>query len=266
VYDALYKSTLNTVQGCNVQTNKRTGQRVHWWESGHAIRASLHDGQLPIPSNRVYRPYIAAAEAAWILSGTKSIQWIGKHTKIWNKFGTNGQIESAYGFRAREKWGDQIQRVIAALRKDESTRQAVLNLWDPQTDGMKFHPAPCPTQIVYNSNETHVHCQVFMRSSDLFVGLPYDVMTWSFVLDAIAASVGKKPGFVTFFLAHPHLYCSHAHMIHNEVEPHNYHLKLPGWSVRDIRTNPDAFVAISKKRLIKDEPHHPYEPRPEVFE
>ena len=261
----LYNRTLQVASTLSVHENKRTGQHVHWWASGHAIRAGLHDEHLPIPNNRVYRPYIAAAEAAWILSGSKSIKWVSKHTSIWSKFATDGKIESAYGYRARQKWGDQIQRIIVSLRADSSTRQAVLNLWDSETDGMKLHPAPCPTQIVFNADKTTLHCQVFMRSSDLFVGLPYDVMTWSFILDAMAASVGKKPGFITFFLAHPHLYQKHVPMI-REVQPHDYYLKLPGWSVSKIQQNPDAFVMLSKKRLIKDEPAAPYEPRPEVFE
>ncbi len=266
-YELAYQGLLHTASGASVHENKRTGQRVHWLQGGAMLLVDLSDGQLPVPTNRVYRPYVAAAEAAWILRGQKSIEWVDQHTSIWRKFATDGHIESAYGFRARAKWGDQIRRAIVSLNRDPSSRQVVINLWDAETDGMGLHPAPCPTQFVLNLDLStkQLHGQLFMRSSDLFVGLPYDVMTWSLVLDAIAATLNCKPGLLTFFLAHPHLYAAHRALIVGRGR-HEHMFKLPGWPVRQVVNESDAYVGLSRKRLIRQDPLVPYDPRPEVFE
>jgi len=266
-YSAQYTALLQAARKQPLHYNDRTGQRIHWLQGGVMITADLSKGVLPIPSNRVYRPYVAAAEAAWILSGERSIEWISKHCSIWNKFASDGTIESAYGYRARQKWGDQLQRAVVSLRKDASTRQCVINLWDGETDGMGLHPAPCPTQIVFNADrqDRKLHCQVFMRSSDLFVGLPYDVMVWSLITDVIASEINYNLGKITFFLAHPHLYAGHADMIAPRFD-HKHYFKMPGWPIRYIQAEPDDYVRLAKKRLIREGPVALYDPKPEVYE
>ena len=197
------------------------------------------------------------------MSGEESISWISKHCKIWNKFAQDGYIWGSYGHRTYP----QIKKVLHQLRFDSSTRRAVINLWDSRTDTSDSKNAPCPTQIVINTCGEFVDMQILMRSSDLFVGLPYDIMTWGLILDAIAEELWRKPRYLTFFLAHAHLYKSHREYVPIEPEAlYEYKLPLPKLSISQILEFRDEYVLQAKQQLKTQGPSKDYDPKPVVFE
>tara|TARA_R110002012_G_scaffold5387_1_gene24570 strand:+ start:1029 stop:1826 length:798 start_codon:yes stop_codon:yes gene_type:complete len=256
-----YSELLQRASVQPLQFNARTGQGVRCIPGGEILKVDLLSGKLPIPLNRKYRPYVAASECAWILQGDESTEWISKHCSIWNKFAENNQIKKSYGHRIKF----QIQKVIQQLKDDPTTRRAVINLWDKNYDHNTSKNAPCPTQMAINFDGNFLNMQIFMRSSDLFVGLPYDVMTWSLILDAIANELNYQPRYLTFFLAHAHIYEDHRVHIPNRGS-HCYVIDLPGLSVSSILANMDEYVSYFKKRLQRFEPPRVFDPRPEVFE
>lgn len=230
--------------------NKRTNQDIRYLRGGEIVKINLKNG-VPIPNNRTYNVKTPLAESAWFFSGEKSIKWFKTHSKIWNKFAKNNEIQSSYGFRTRYNFGiDQLKNVISELKDDSSSRQCVINLWDCNYDLKKIEPAPCPTQFIFNSDGESLDMQVLMRSSDLFVGLPYDIMFFSLICDAISTTLKLKNGYLTLFLSHPHIYEAHIKLIQKDII-HNYNFNHPGWSISQIIKDPDKYVSLSNKLHIE---------------
>lgn len=114
---------------------------------------------------------------------------------------------------------------------------------------------------------------IFLRSSDVFVGLPYDMMNYALLLDAFSATLECIPGTLHFTLAHAHLYekhktelfkCLHGSqekwLSYEEVSPN-----LPAWSVERIISNPEEYIS-HMKTLAKRVKLHSWTPKPELVE
>jgi len=234
---------LQTIDGVSM-LNKRTGQHIKHKPGGYMLTIDLSD-KLPILNHRQFNPYVAFAEAAWILHGSDSIYWISKHTKIWNSFATNGTIKHAYG-KKMDNWFKALQ----ILESDNSSRQVVLNIFHKSDLNFANELKPCPSQFILNIAEGKLYGQLVMRSSDLIVGLPYDIMTWSLIIDAFASYLKLERGNLTMFLAHPHIYEEHINKI--DLRKHIIHdLDFPGLSPFEILKDKDAYVQYSKNELIR---------------
>lgn len=257
------------------EVNERTGVGITMLEGGHSLKLDLRDGRLPVPGNRRYWPRVAAAEVAWQFMGTKSPDFIlAKAPKIWQDFVEDGELKTAYGYRWRKHFGrDQLAMAVEQLRDNPTNRQLFISAWDPATDGLgapdQPKNIPCPVGFSLTRTKDTIHCSVFIRSSDAFVGLPYDVMGYALTLDAIAASCGCAPGTLHFTLAHPHYYDPHAQAVENcltgtqRVWATNVEPTLPAWSVEDIEARPDAYVD-QVATLTKRVNHSDWNPTPEL--
>lgn len=239
-------------EGCE-EVNHRTGVNITMLRGGHSFKVELD--RLPVPGNRRYWPRAAAAETAWQFMGTKDPTFILKHApKMWSKFVEDGELKTAYGHRWREHFGrDQLDLAMGELMNNPTNRQLYLSAWDPATDGLGAPSLPknipCPVGFSLNSVGTKLHCSMFLRSSDVFMGLPYDVMGYALTVDAIAASCGLRPGTLHVTMAHPHYYEPHKKYVHDclhngrhktwttGVEP-----QLPAWTVDEILRDPEFYV------------------------
>lgn len=234
---------LQTIDGVSM-LNKRTGQHIKHKPGGHMLTVDL-SLNVPILNHRQFNPYVAFAEAAWILDGSDSISWISKHTSIWNKFADNGKIKHAYGKKINN-WFKALQ----ILKTDNSSRQVVLNIFHRNDLDFNKELKPCPTQLILNVAEGKLYGQLVMRSSDLIVGLPYDIMTWALIIDAFAAYLELDRGELTMFLAHPHIYEKHIDKI--DLRRHmDHYLNFPGLTPFEILKDKDEYVQYSKNELIR---------------
>lgn len=283
-FDA-YGAIVAWVYGGDVELNERTGVRVKVGRGGTAFRVDLRDGLLPTIGFRKTFPKSAAAEVAWYLLGTQDAAFIRKYAPLWDKFvepieqktdewpyirKTEG-VKAAYGYRWRNHFGrDQIRLAVEALKKDPSDRRCFISAWDPATDGLGEvgqRNVPCPAVFTFSVLGGELHSSIVLRSSDIFVGLPYDVMGHALLMDAMAHELRLRPGVMHVTLAHAHLYESHweltAEML--KQEPVVPELQLPGWTLSQIERAPDDYVvryAEEAKRLTWPT----FNPRPEVVE
>lgn len=261
----LHNSTLE-------ETNSRTGVKIRMLEGGYSFKIGFYDCKIPVGGNRKYFPHIAAAEVAWQFLGTQNPSFIiAKAPKIWVKFVRNGKLETAYGYRWRHHFGrDQIKMAIHELKHNPTNRQLYVSAWDPAKDGLgaigQPPNIPCPVGFSLTCVDKELHCSMFLRSSDVFVGLPYDIMGYALLVDSIAASCDLIPGTLHVTLAHAHVYEPHfealEHSLHNEwlsAEP-----ALPAWSVQEIEEDPDGYVE-KVKRLAGRVPWTEWNPMPEVI-
>lgn len=157
-------------------------------------------------------------------------------------------VVSAYGYRWRNHFGrDQIRLAIEALREDPTDRRVLVSAWDPMEDGLGAtgqKNVPCPASFTFSTQGKELHSSLFLRSSDVFVGLPYDVMGHALLMDAMAHELRLRPGIMQVTLAHAHLYETHWAMTAEMMkqEPVVPPMPLPGWSLSQIERAPDDYV------------------------
>lgn len=255
------------------ETNSRTGELISMLEGGHSFKVSLR--RLPIAGNRRYWPRVAAAETAWQFLGTQSPDWILKKApKLWSNFVENGKLKTAYGYRWRKHFGrDQLQLAIDELRDNPTNRQIYISAWDPAADGLggpQPKNIPCPVGFSLTRTRHQLHCSLFIRSSDVFVGLPYDVMGYALTTAAIARSIGCQPGTMHVTLAHPHFYHIHLDAVkacivgdRSEWTLDNVEPLLPHWPVESIVNAPDEYLH-DVTELSKAVNCNPWNPLPQL--
>lgn len=144
-----------------------------------------------------------AAEAAWILSGDNRVKTIAPYSKAISSFSDDGYFfHGAYGPMIR----DQLHSVIDALNSDPDTRQAVLTIWRPNPRPSK--DIPCTVSIQFLIRDGMLHVIDTMRSSDLWLGWPYDVFNFSMLARYVICHLKKKPelGLLTLQAGSMHLY------------------------------------------------------------
>lgn len=260
-----------TLGGCT-EWNKRTGAVIHCCDGPQHIKHKFQDSSvtrpvqlIPVLGNRRYSLKVASAEAAWQAMGTRDASFIMQHApKLWKKFlvaSTGGEIiEAAYGWRWQSYFGtNQIEVALRRLSEDPTCRQVWVSAWDPMTDmenSLREPPMlniPCPVGFGLNIIANKLNMTVMIRSSDMLVGLPYDMLCYMLTLDMLKCELVKyglaelRLGTIHFTMAHAHYYEAQRevamHMLsllHCEVPI--LHIDAPGWAWRDVVSNPFEYV------------------------
>lgn len=268
--------------------NERTGHDIRVLRGGYSFAIEMEPGVIPVPGTRKVWPRSAAAEVAWWTTGSQSVGFISKYAPLWDKFTEDDgdTIAAAYGYRWKEHFGrDQLALAVDQLYKDPSDRQIIVCAWDPASDALGAAAkknVPCPLLFHLNSlpvmgRRREVCMQVLKRSTDCFVGLPYDVLGYALLQQAIVTELNERAnklinrwvlGTLTFHMDHPHLYDSHFQATrdmlrakHDFIEP-----RMPKtWSLSSIEKAPDMYVehvGVIQKKMAQ--PAFDY--KPEVIE
>lgn len=141
------------------------------------------------------------AEWLWMLLGLRDVDTIAKYNKEIAKFSDDGQIfNGAYGPRIIK----QAPWVINNLREDSDSRQGVVTIWSPTPYPSK--DIPCTISLQFMIRKKKIHCTANMRSSDGWLGLPYDLFNFAMMTNFFAGILKVLPGSLTMNLASSHLY------------------------------------------------------------
>jgi thymidylate synthase len=252
------------------ELNERTGERIRSLDPV-SFTLNLRNGHVPTCGIRKTFMKTAAAEVAWFLSGSSDVTWLKQHAPVWNDFVEDDgfTIRGAYGYRWRGHFGrDQIALAVQALEANPTDRRVWVSAWDPAADGLGAQGqknVPCPVGFSLSIRDGRLNSSLVMRSSDVFVGLPYDVMGHALLMDAVACSLGVQLGVMHVTLAHPHLYEVHMQMAWEALgsTPCDDAPKLPHWSLGLIERDKDGYVALARE--LQTEAVQPvYHCRPEV--
>ncbi len=153
--------------------------------------------------------HFMAAEAAWIMSGDNQVKTMAPYSKEIAKFSDDGErFFGAYG----PKVIDQLSYIIQTLRKDPDSRQAVMTIWRPTPPQTK--DVPCTISAQWLIRDRRLHCSMNMRSSDAWLGVPYDWFNFSMLSLGILVSLNNymdqnslyELGYLYFYAASQHLY------------------------------------------------------------
>jgi thymidylate synthase len=159
---------------------------------------------------RVLNPAFAVAEALWILSGSDE-PWIFTYNRSLERYADDGRLQGAYGPRMR-RWNgevDQLDHVRRLLTRDPDTRQAVVQLYDPQRDTRGHRDVPCTLNYRFFLRGGRLDMHTTMRSNDVWLGLPYDLFTATMLHELMAGWLGVPIGAYHHHVDSLHLYAQH---------------------------------------------------------
>lgn len=266
-FDEQYMALLNRIMSDGyIEYNARTNTEIKALPQRTLVFNLIN--HVPVIGARKIYPHVAAAELAWTLNGTQDTSFIKQYSKMWDKFEDSpGCVETAYGFRWRNKFNrDQLMDAIMALKKDRSNRQVYVTAWDASEDGLlnigKYKNMPCIIGFMLNTIGNKLNMTVILRSSDTIVGLPYDVLMYTFLLCALAKSIGVPAGKIFFMLNHAHIYSSHYEIAQRMIESYNKYtilgkpidqefvpqsIPIPLYSVEQIINDPHNYVGSIKE-------------------
>lgn len=173
------------------------------------VVVDLNHTVVTIPDRKLNYRFMAA-EALWIASGRNDVEFLTAVNPRMAEFSDDGRtLSGAYGPRIRP----QVPYVLQSLMRDRDTRQAALTIWTPNPGHSK--DIPCSIAMVFSIRENRLHQHVFMRSSDAWLGIPYDVFSFSVLAYEIACgynSLKNEPiglGKLTITCTSSHLYEEH---------------------------------------------------------
>ena len=155
-------------------------------------------------------------ELLWFLRGDTNIRYLNEHgVTIWNEWADkNGDLGRVYGAQWRDWRGggdvrvDQIDNVIAQIKKDPSSRRLIVSAWNPaEIDAMAL--PPCHVLFQFYVQDGELSCQLYQRSADLFLGVPFNIASYSLLTMMVAHVVDLTPGDFVHTFGDLHLYKNH---------------------------------------------------------
>jgi thymidylate synthase len=182
---------------------------------GRSMRFDLAEGFPLLTTKRLHFKSILV-ELLWFLRGDTNVGWLREHgVTIWDEWAdAAGDLGPVYGKQWRS-WAapdgrsiDQIARVIESLRTSPHSRRHIVSAWNPaDVDDMALPPCHCLFQ--FHVAGGRLSCQLYQRSADLFLGVPFNIASYALLTLMMAQATGYEPGEFVHVLGDAHLYLNH---------------------------------------------------------
>jgi thymidylate synthase len=182
---------------------------------GHQMRFDLSKG-FPLITTKKLHVKSIIYELLWFLRGDTNIKYLKEHgVSIWDEWADErGELGPVYGKQWRS-WPaqdggtiDQIENVIAMIKRNPDSRRLIVTAWNPaEVDKMALPPCHCLFQF-YVANG-RLSCQLYQRSADVFLGVPFNIASYALLTLMMAQVTGYKPGEFVHTLGDAHLYLNH---------------------------------------------------------
>lgn len=189
-----------------------TGSRAIF---GHQMRFDLSAG-FPLLTTKKLHLKSIIHELLWFIAGDTNIDYLNRHgVTIWDEWADeNGELGPVYG-RQWRSWPapdggaiDQLARVIDELKKNPSSRRLVVSAWNPaEIADMALPPCHCLFQFFVARGR--LSCQLYQRSGDVFLGVPFNIASYALLTHMVAQSAGLEAGDFIHTLGDAHLYHNH---------------------------------------------------------
>jgi thymidylate synthase len=153
------------------------------------------------------RIFSCLGELCWYLSGSNRVEPIAYYIPAYQEESDDGIVHGGYGARLFGWDGaDQIQNVIRLLQKKPSSRRAVIQLFDHEDIDAPYKEVPCTCTLQFMLRDGKLDLTTYMRSNDVYLGLPHDIFSFTMIQELVARSVGTSLGVYTHFVGNMHLY------------------------------------------------------------
>lgn len=209
---------------------------------GHQMTFDLAEG-FPLLTTKKLHTKSIIYELLWFLRGSTNVHWLQEHgVRIWNEWADeNGDLGPVYGHQWRS-WPtadgqsiDQIANVIEQIKHNPDSRRLIVSAWNvADIDQMKLPPCHVMFQF-YVANGT-LSCQLYQRSGDVFLGVPFNIASYALLTMMIAQVCDLKPGKFIHTLGDAHIYINHLDQIHEQLtrEPFPLPTMLINPDIKDI--------------------------------
>ncbi|MEE8525337.1 MAG: thymidylate synthase [Thermoanaerobaculia bacterium] len=209
-----YLDLLREVRDHGVVRGDRTGTGTRS-VFGRQLRFDLRRGFPLLTTKRVHWKSVAR-ELLWFVRGDSNLEYLHRHgVKIWDEWADEaGELGPVYGCQWRS-WPtpdgghvDQLARVIEEIRADPDSRRLVVSAWNvADLEAMALQP--CHVLFQFYVADGTLSCQLYQRSADVFLGLPFNIASYSLLTMMVARVTGLEPGELVHSLGDVHLYLNH---------------------------------------------------------
>ena len=209
-----YLNLLNRILTEGTQKGDRTGTGT-LSIFGHQMRFDLRDG-FPLLTTKKLHLKSIIYELLWFLRGDTNVHYLQEHgVRIWNEWADeNGELGPVYGHQWRSwpdyKGGtiDQIKNVVDMIRHNPNSRRMLVTAWNPaEVDDMALPPCHCLFQFYVADGRLSL--QLYQRSADSFLGVPFNIASYALLLQMIAQVTGLEAGEFIHTTGDTHLYLNH---------------------------------------------------------
>ena len=214
---------------------------------GHQMRFDLSEGFPLVTTKRIHIPSVVH-ELLWFLKGDTNVRYLQENgVRIWNEWADeNGDLGPVYGKQWRRWVGpdgvehDQVAEAIRLINEDPNSRRIIVSAWNV-ADLSEMALMPCHAFFQFHVADGRLNCQMYQRSADVFLGVPFNIASYSLLTHMMAQVCGLKPGVFVHSLGDAHLYNNHLDQARLQVtrEP----LPLPTLKLDPSITDIDAFTA-----------------------
>jgi thymidylate synthase len=197
---------------------------------GRQLRFAL-DASFPLLTTKKLHLKSIIYELLWFLRGETNVRWLKEHgVSIWDEWADErGELGPVYGYQWRH-WRtpegreiDQIAQLIQNLRSRPDSRRHIVSAWNP-ADVDKMALPPCHALFQFYAANGRLSCQMYQRSADLFLGVPFNIASYSLLTLMVAQVTELKPGEFVLTLGDAHLYLNHLEQAREQLSrtPHPF--------------------------------------------
>jgi len=231
-----YLNLLRDILDNGVRRDDRTGTGT-LGVFGRQMRFDLSKG-FPLLTTKKLHTRSIFIELLWFLRGETNIAWLKDNgVSIWDEWAdADGDLGPVYGKQWRS-WAapngasiDQIQKLVHGLKTNPNSRRHIVSAWNPaDVDDMALPPCHCLFQFFVADGK--LSCQLYQRSADVFLGVPFNIASYALLTHMLAKVVGLEPGDFVHTFGDAHLYLNHLEQA--ELQLSRAPLPLPTLSVAD---------------------------------
>ena len=208
---------------------------------GHQMRFDLTQGFPVVTTKKVHLKSVTA-ELFWFLRGSTNVRWLQERgVTIWDEWAdANGDLGPIYGYQWRSwptpdgRHVDQIARLVDSIRSNPDSRRHIVSAWNvADVDDMAL--PPCHTLFQFYVAEGRLSCQLYQRSADVFLGVPFNIASYALLTHMVAQVTDLEVGDFVHTLGDAHLYTNH-------LEQARLQLERDPRPLPTLRLNPDRRV------------------------
>ncbi|SDO58074.1 thymidylate synthase [Microbacterium sp. ru370.1] len=253
-----YEDLLRDVLEGGVHKSDRTGTGTTS-VFGRQIRFDLAEGFPLVTTKRVHMKSIVY-ELLWFLRGESNVSWLQENgVTIWDEWAdADGELGPVYGVQWRS-WPtadggtiDQIAQVVEQIRRDPDSRRLIVSAWNP-ADIPDMALAPCHALFQFYVADGKLSCQLYQRSADMFLGVPFNIASYALLTLMVAQQTGLEPGEFVWTGGDCHIYDNHREQVAEQLSREAY----PAPTLRFARTPASIFDYTYDDIVVEDYRHHP---------
>ena len=182
---------------------------------GYQMRFDLAAGFPALTTKKIHLKSVVG-ELLWFLRGDTNVKWLQDNgVTIWDEWAdADGELGPLYGYQWRSwpapdgRHVDQIAQVIEQIKQNPDSRRHIVNAWNV-ADIEKMALPPCHTMFQFYVADGKLSCQLYQRSADIFLGVPFNIASYALLTHMVAQVTGLEPGDFVHTLGDAHLYLNH---------------------------------------------------------